>query len=45
MRGEDVQIHISKNSNDWIRALETPILIVKFSDDGSFPVIIQTQNV
>ena len=30
--------------NDWTRALEMSILIVKFSNDGSFPVIIQTQN-
>ena len=30
---------------DWIRALETSILIVKLLSDISFPVIIQTQNV
>ena len=30
--------------DDWTRALETSILIVKFSNDVSFPVIIQVQN-
>ena len=31
--------------NDWIQALETSIRIVKFSNDVSFLVIIQTQNI
>ena len=30
--------------NDWTRSLETSITIVKFSNDVSFHVIIQTQN-
>ena len=30
--------------NDWTRALEMSILIVKFSNDVSLPAIIQTQN-
>ena len=30
--------------NDWTQVLETFILIVKFSNDVSFPVSIQTQN-
>ena len=45
VRGEEVKIHISQNSrnmtyNNRTRTLETPILIVKFSNDVSFPVII-----
>ena len=47
VRGEEVKISISKNSRKiWLkRALETSIVIVKFSNDVSFPVIIQTQNI
>ena len=30
--------------SDWIRVLETSMLIVKLSNDFSFPVIIKTQN-
>ena len=29
----------------WTWVLEMSILIVKFSNDVSFPVIIQTQNI
>ena len=31
--------------NDWIWALQTSILTVKFSNDVSLPVIVQTQNI
>ena len=32
-------------NNNWIRALETPMRTVKFSNDFSFLVAIQTQNI
>ena len=35
----------NKTCNDSTRASETSILIVKFSDNISFSVIIQTQNI
>ena len=45
VRGEVVKIHKNMTYNDSTRALETSILIVKFSNDVSFSVIIQTQNI